>query len=256
MHPVTRLAANPKVPYELVHADERMLVVSKPAGVVTEPGIGHTSDSLINGLCAKWGEQMNALGVAHDYGLVHRLDKDTSGLLLIALDVQAYNALRSQFEQRTIRKTYLALVEGRPSTERGTLSVSLAEVRRGDMKIAAVMRGGQGEEATTRYRSLARGNGRTLMQLEPLTGRLHQIRVHMAHLGCPIVNDRVYRVDLPPNTSPPPRGRPVAPLALHAWCLTFRHPSGAEQSAMAPLPESFRELLKESQIRAPDAPVA
>lgn len=253
--PMPPLTPNTRVPFTIIHEDARFAVVYKPSGVVTEPGLGHAHDSLLNGLCTRWGEQMNALGDARDFGLLHRLDRDTSGLLLVALDAAAYDAMRAQFEARAVRKTYLALVEGRPLQERGSVVLPLAEVRRGDMKVAVIGHRGEGEEAITRYRLLARGSGRSLMQLEPVTGRLHQIRVHMAHLGCPIVHDRVYRVDMPPNTSVPPRGRPLPPLALHAWALAFTHPDGGARSALAPVPEWFTALLKTSQIPVPDAPV-
>lgn len=234
-----------------------MLAVAKPAGVVAEPGLGHADDSLLNGLCTRWGEAMNALGETRDFGLLHRLDRDTSGLLLVALDAAVYDALRRQFEARAIGKTYLALLEGKPAQAEGTVSLPLAEVRRGDLKIAVVAHRGEGEEAITRYRVLGRGNGRTLVEIEPVTGRLHQIRVHMAHLGCPVVNDRVYRVDQPPNTSKPPRGRPTPPLALHAWSLRFTPPGETERRAVvAPPPESFTSLLKAAQLSLPSQPGA
>lgn len=292
MKPMRRIAPNPRVTCPIAWRNERMLAVAKPAGVVCEPGIGHADDSLLNGLAVEMGAQLDALGEERDFGLLHRLDKDTSGLVLVALDASAYDALRAQFEARSIRKTYLALVEGKPPMERSVVMLSISEVRRGDIKIAVVDRARQGEEAVTRYRTLARGTGRTLLQVEPVTGKLHQVRLHLSQIGCPIVNDRVYRVDLPPNTSVPPRGRPVPPLALHAWALEFNAPSGAARApsaeavaqaprgrpaagagrsprrgsaqgssevctpvtVIAPLPDSFTALLREAQIPVPDAP--
>jgi 23S rRNA pseudouridine1911/1915/1917 synthase len=275
MEAMLRLAPNPRIPCPLAWRSDRLVAVAKPAGVVCEPGIGHVDDSLLNGLAVEFGAALDALGEARDFGLLHRLDKDTSGLVLVALDAGAYDALRAQFEARAIRKTYLALVEGAPRTERGTIALPIAEVRRGDMKIAVVDRARRGDEAVTRYRVLARGGRRTLLQVEPVTGRLHQVRLHLSQIGCPVVNDRVYRVDLPPNTSAPPRGRAVPPLALHAWSLAFRAPAAGPAAAvpmraerragrdapagepvtvLAPIPEAFTALLAEARIPAPSAP--
>ncbi len=248
-------SANAAIPFQILHSDTRVLVVGKPAGVVTEPGLGHLRDSLMNGLMAKWPQELSALGESRDWGLLHRLDRDTSGAVLVALDAAAYDSLRAQFETRAIRKQYLALVEGRPPAERGTVNLPLAEVRRGDMKISVADHGkGGGEPALTHYRVLGRGTRRSLLQVELVTGRLHQIRAHMAHLGCPVVNDRVYRLDLPPNTSKPPKGRPQEPVALHAWTLAFTHPSGTPMSVTAPLPPAFSQLLMQMQIPVPSVP--
>lgn len=249
------LIPNPAVPFEVLHTDDRLLVVAKPGGVVTEPGLGHRDDSLMNGLAARWGPALSALGEPRDHGLLHRLDRDASGAVLVALDAGAYDALRVQFERRAVRKIYLALVEGKPVRAQGQISLPIAEVRRDYMKIGVVAHKGGGEEAITRYVTLARGHGRSLLQVELVTGRLHQIRVHMAHLGCPVVHDRVYRADKPPNTSPPPKGRPLPPLALHAWHVELRHPDGHMLQVTAPLPEPFRELLDQAGIPAPAAPV-
>ncbi|MFO0963195.1 MAG: RluA family pseudouridine synthase [Phycisphaerales bacterium] len=242
---------NPALAPALLLEDARVLVASKPAGVVTEPGLGHRDDSLMNGLFARFGD-LARLGEERDYGLLHRLDRDTSGAVMVARDAAAYDALRRQFERRTVAKKYLALVEGRPRPANGQVALPLEEVRRGDMKVAVVGRGGRGEPALTRYRTLGSGHGRTLLEIDLDTGRLHQIRAHMALAGCPVVNDRVYRVDEPPNTSMPPRGRPQPPLALHAWSVAFDHPAtGARTVVAAPLPESFTALLRQASIPSP-----
>ncbi|MFO0784033.1 MAG: RNA pseudouridine synthase [Phycisphaerales bacterium] len=251
-------AANPAVPFHLLREERTWMVVNKPAGVVTEPGLGHQRDSLLNGLMARWPEALSAMGERRDWGLLHRLDRDTSGAVIVALEPTAYDDLRAQFERRAVVKHYLALVQGRAPAAQGTIRAPLQEVRRGDMKVSAVTPRG-GEEAITRYRSLGRGNGRELLQLELVTGRLHQIRAHLAHVGCPVVNDRVYRVDLPPNTSKPPKGRPALPLALVAWSVSLAPPGAREPrspvTVTAPLPESFTALLREAQFPVPAEPV-
>lgn len=251
--------ANAAVQFDVLLSDARVLVVNKPPGVVTEPGLGHRDDSLMNGLFSKWSNQLGALGEKRDYGLLHRLDRDTSGAVIVALDADAYDRLRVQFEQRLIRKQYLAIVEGKPPHDRGSITLPLAEVRRGDMKISVIDHGNKraapSEPAITHYRILSRGNGRSLLQVELITGRLHQIRAHMAELGCPVVNDRVYRVDLPPNTSAPPKGRSQPPVALHAWTIGFAHPDGNAVQITAPPSETFISLLAQFQIPVPSAPV-
>ena len=252
--------ANPSVPFDVLLEDERFVVLGKPVGVVSEPGLGHRDDSLMNGLFALYAGDLAPLGEARDWGLVHRLDRDASGAVVVARDAAAYDRLRAQFAGRTVGKRYITLVEGRLPTKTGEITLPIEEVRRGDMKVAIVRRGGGGpavEHAITRWRTLGTGHGRTLLEVDLETGRLHQIRAHMAELGCPVVNDRVYRVDLPPNTSRPPKGRPATPIALHAWTISFDHPgTGARTTVTDPLPAHFRELLRSAGIPEPTGPSA
>lgn len=249
---------NPAIRPAVLLEDARVIVASKPAGVVTEPGLGHRDDSLMNGLFAVYARDLAQLGEARDWGLVHRLDRDASGAVVVARDAAAYDRLRAQFAGRTVGKRYLTLVEGRPPTKTGEITLPIEEARRGDMKVALVRRGGGGpavEHAITRWRTLGTGHGRTLLEVDLETGRLHQIRAHMAELGCPVVNDRVYRVDLPPNTSRPPKGRPPQPIALHAWTISFDHPAtGARTTVTDPLPAFLTELLRSAGIASPPAP--
>ena len=236
------------MPVRTLAEDPAFVVIEKPAGTVTEPGLGHADDSIMNAAFARWGAELAPLGDARDPGLVHRLDRDASGALLVARTAAAYDALRAQFEARTVGKRYLAIVEGKPPRGEGVVDRPIEEVRRGDMKVAVIGRGGSGRPARTRWRTVGHGGGRTLLDLELETGRLHQIRAHMAHLGCPVCGDRVYRVDLPPNTGSSARAK-GPPLALHAWELSFAHPvTGARVTVRAPVPASMAELAASSGI--------
>lgn len=239
---------NPAVPFTVLHADPGFIVISKPNGLVCEPGLGHSSDSIMNGIAARWGAEIALLGEARDHGLVHRLDRDSSGALIVALDARAYDGIRAQFEARTVGKTYLALVQGKPPRREGSIELPLAEVRRGEMKVSLIDRR-TGRPAVTRWKTLAAGHGKSLLEVEIETGRLHQIRVHMAELGCPVVSDSVYRVDLPPLTHKPPQGKAMVPLALHAYGLKFLHPvTRAPISVTCPVPAHFAALLKSCEI--------
>jgi 23S rRNA-/tRNA-specific pseudouridylate synthase len=158
--------------------------------------------------------------------------------VLLALTPEAYDALRAAFERRVIEKTYLAIVQGAPPAPEGACSRAIREEVRDDMKVATCPPRG-GEAAETRWRTVARAAGRSLLEVEPVTGRLHQIRAHLATLGCPIVGDRVYRSDAPPNTSRLPRGREPDPLLLHAWRIAFPR-GGATVRVECPPPDAMR----------------
>ena len=245
-------SANPAIVVSTILEDADFVAVAKPAGIVSEPGLGHRHDSVMNGAMARWGERLRPLGEARDHGLLHRLDRDTSGVLLVGLTADGYDAIRAQFEARTVRKRYLAIVEGRPPRPEGTAERGIDEVRLGDMKVARVNRRGGGRPARTRWRTMATGRDRTLLELDIETGRLHQIRAHMADLGCPVVGDRVYRVDLPPNTGTAARSRGGEPLALHAWTIEFAHPrTGTPVRISAPVPDSMRTAAAAAGIALP-----
>ena len=249
---MTQPIPNPAVQFDVLYEDAGFLVIAKPAGVVSEPGLGHRDDSLMNGIFARWGAFASSLGTARDFGLVHRLDRDSSGAIIIALEASAYDALRAQFAARTVRKRYMTIVEGKPPRPEGSIELPLDEVRRGDMKSSLVDHRGGGRPANTRWKSLGSGHRRTLLDVEIETGRLHQIRAHMAELGCPVVGESVYRVDLPPITSRPPKGRAMQPLALHALTLTFAHPAtGAPVTVTCPLPEHFKQVAADATIALP-----
>lgn len=239
---VTRPVPNASIVVSCLHADDSLLVVDKPAGLTVEPGLAHRRDTLLNALMATHGAALSRLGESRDWGLLHRLDRETSGCVVVALRAGAYDSLRRQFESRSVRKLYLAIVRGRLRQERGVIDAPLSEVRRGAMKVSVPARRGAGRAAITRWRRLAASGDRALLAVSIETGRLHQIRAHLAWLGCPVDGDRVYRADLPPNTSPAPRGRAMPPLLLHAWRLSFRHPgTGRRISVEAPPPPTLAE---------------
>lgn len=229
---------NPARAPTVLHEADGVLCVAKPAGVVTQPGRGHLDDTLLNGAFAVRGEALGALGADRDWGLLHRLDREVSGCVLLAETPEAYDRLRDAFERRRIVKTYLAIVQGAPPAAEGTCTRAIREEIRDDMKVALCpVRGG--EAAETRWRTLGRAHGRSMLEVEPVTGRLHQIRVHLATLGCPIVGDRMYRADAPPNTSRLPPGREPDPLLLHAWRIEFPSPNGTVR-VECPAPDAMR----------------
>ncbi|MSQ90990.1 MAG: RluA family pseudouridine synthase [Phycisphaerales bacterium] len=238
--------SNPKISVSLFFEDDHLVAVEKPAGLVTQPGVGHRSDTLLNGLFARMGAQLTRLGSQRDWGLLHRLDRETSGLVIIAKTAPAYDAIRKQFEQRTIEKTYIAIVRGRLPAADGTCRQSLSEVRRGDMKISVVAQ--RGEHAVTHWKTLAVSGDLAVVACAIETGKLHQIRAHLALVGAPVVGDRVYRSLLPPNTSRPPANKRCAEptLRLHAFRLGFEHPVSRKRIELeAPIPLAMREMIGE-----------
>lgn len=242
---MTRPASNPSVPVSVLRRGRSFLVVDKPAGVVVEPGLGHRRDTLMNGLMAIEGAALAALGEERDWGLLHRLDRETSGCVLVALDARTYDALRAQFEARTVGKEYLAVVSGRPSRMVGEVRAALSEVRRGSMKVSVPARRLAGRPAITRWRVASTGAESSLLVVEIETGRLHQIRAHLALAGFPVTGDRVYRRDLPPNPARTAPGRLEAPLLLHAWRLRFGDPAdGARIEVESPPPPAFAEAIR------------
>jgi 23S rRNA pseudouridine1911/1915/1917 synthase len=224
---------NPDIPVPILHEDPDLLIVDKPSGVVTQPGKGHAADSLLNGVFALreglMGKLLQNLGQRRDFGLLHRLDKDTSGLLVIAKTPNAYDQLRRDFESRRIDKEYLALTAGIPTPAQGVIQARLKEVevpnpsphKYGSIKKVVISR--QGQEAITAYRVQAHVQTppAALVHLTIKTGRLHQIRAHMLFLNCQVLGDPLY---IPPQIAP--RDYPHPPrLCLHATRLGFKHPS-------------------------------
>ncbi len=219
---------NPAIQVPLAYEDHDLVIVNKPAGMVTQPGKGHSGDSMLNGLFAKYGKYLHNLGVKRDFGLLHRLDRDTSGLLVVALKPGAYDQLRRDFEDRHIDKEYLTITAGVPKPPQGVCQARLKEVVAGIKKVIISR---QGQDAISAYQVLSSTDKAALIKVAIKTGRLHQIRAHMMFLGTPVLGDDIYQVPTAPQLPKPPR------LALHAAMLGFKHPvTGKWLETRTPLP--------------------
>lgn len=233
--PVAEEAAEPEpeaIPLVVLYEDEQVAVVDKPAGMVVHPAFGHQTGTLVNAALSRW-PQIAAFAEPGRAGIVHRLDKETSGVILIAKTPQALESLRTQFKARTIRKRYLALVEGLPQTPEGVIDAPIGRDSR-QRKRMAVLR--DGREALTEFRVVEVFASYSLLEVWPKTGRTHQIRAHLAFIGHPVVGDTVY-------------GRRKQPFTLkrhflHAASITFAHPiSGEPITVESPLPVALQNLL-------------
>ncbi|MHC4916482.1 MAG: RluA family pseudouridine synthase [Planctomycetota bacterium] len=225
------------IPLNVVHEDADLLVVDKPAGMATHPSCGHARGTLANaaaGHCA----QLSALNGAVRPGIVHRLDLDTSGLLVLAKNDRVHRALSEQFANREVAKLYLAVVHRSMPEAEGVIEKPLGRHPK-KRKRQAVLRAG-GRAAQTRYRTLESLGDFSLLELRPRTGRTHQLRVHLASCGCPILCDALYGREMEfPGGSPVIRRQ-----ALHAAELEFSHPGTGERVGFkAPPPEDFRAAL-------------
>ena len=221
------------IPLDIVYEDADILVVNKPAGMVVHPAHGHRAGTLVNAILAHCPE-LAATDEELRPGIVHRLDKDTSGLIVVAKNEAARRYLQRQFKRREVRKVYLALVEGRLEPPQGVIEAPIGRHPR-HRKRMAVVEGGR--EARTDYRVLEYFDQHTLVAAEPKTGRTHQVRVHFASLGHPLVGDPLYGFR---------RQRlPLRRQFLHAQTLGFRLPaSGQYVEFTAKLPEDLRKVLE------------
>lgn len=221
------------IPLSVLYEDGDLIAIDKAAGMVVHPATSHQSGTLVNAALARWPELRDVGGKGRP-GVVHRLDKDTSGVILLAKTDAALADLQGQFKRREVEKRYLALVEGLPESSEGIVDAPLGRDPRRRKRIA-VVQGGQ--EAVTHYRLLEAFEEHALLEVRPQTGRTHQIRVHMAWLGHPVVGDRVYgyrkqRLRLKRHW-------------LHAAALTVRSPSGGGPLTFeAPLPPDLKHVLE------------
>lgn len=234
--PKESLISAEDIQLDIIYEDSDLLVINKPRGMVVHPGPGHSGGTMVNALLA-YCSDLSGIGGVMRPGIVHRLDKDTSGLLIVAKNDPAHRALSGQLKARKISREYIALVHGRVNPEIGRLEAPIARHPK-DRKKMAVVKGGR--EAVTRYRVLKYYNRYSLLKLNLETGRTHQIRVHLSYLGYPVVGDMVYakagKGDLPACLD--------LPQALHAFRLSFNHPCTKERLKFsAPLPEEFRAAL-------------
>lgn len=203
-----------EIPLNIVYEDNDLLVLNKPRGMVVHPAAGHQRGTLVNALLAHC-RILPAAGEKNRPGIVHRLDKDTSGLLVVAKSERAFRSLAQQLKDREVKREYLAVVYGVPSPPQGTIDAPLGRDPRNRKKFA-VVREGMGRRAVTHYRLLAKNGPYALLSLKLETGRTHQIRVHLACLGCPVVGDPLYGPLRPPYRQ--------AGQLLHARKLGFKHP--------------------------------
>ena len=227
---------------DVVYEDADLLVINKPPGLAVHPGAGRPGGTLANALIARVPELAD-LGEGLRPGIVHRLDKDTSGLLVVARSARALTSLRAQVASRSASRTYLALVRGRPAHREGTIDAPVGRHPRHRTKMGVVP---SGRPAVTRYRVVESFARYALIEAALVTGRTHQIRVHFAHLGHPVAGDRVY------GAGGDELG--IGRQALHAWRLRFRHPAtGADLSFEAAPPEDFASAVKRARAQGPPA---
>ncbi|MEW6286001.1 MAG: RluA family pseudouridine synthase [Chloroflexota bacterium] len=223
------------IPLDIVFENDELLVVNKPAGMVVHPAAGHASGTLVNAVLG-YDPDLEGIGGEERPGVVHRLDKETSGLILLAKNERAHRWLQDQFRLRNVEKTYLALVDGRPPTPSGRVEAPIGRDPK-NRKRMAIVPPGKGREAVSEYKTLEEFDKHTLLEFHPLTGRTHQIRLHCAFLKCPIAGDEVY-------------GRKTPSIAigrhfLHAWRLKILLPNEkTPRTFEAPLPEELENVLR------------
>jgi 23S rRNA pseudouridine1911/1915/1917 synthase len=223
------------IPLDVIFENNDLIVVNKPAGLVVHPAAGHAQGTLIHAVLAH-APEIEGVGGEIRPGLVHRLDKDTSGLIVLAKNELTQRFLQDQFQKREVEKTYIALVDGHPKSASGRVDAPIGRDLR-ERKRMAVVSTAKGRPAITDYRVAEKFEDHSLLELTPHTGRTHQIRVHLAFIGCPVVGDRVYG-----------KRKPSLPLPrhfLHAFRLKLQIPG--ETSFMlfeAPLPSELVEILK------------
>jgi 23S rRNA pseudouridine1911/1915/1917 synthase len=231
------------MPVQIVYEDDCLLVINKPAGQVVHPSPGHRGGTLVNALLAHRPDIVRADLDPQRPGIVHRLDRDTSGLLLVAAQRTAQVALQAQFKAHTVEKTYLALLHGHLAPATGAIEAALGRDPQARTRVRVVATGGRYARST--YSVCEVIGGYTLVEAHPLTGRTHQLRVHLASIGHPVVGDRVYGYRRDPQTLPR--------QFLHAWKLSFTHPiTGDRMTFTAELPADLAAVLASLREQYPE----
>jgi 23S rRNA pseudouridine1911/1915/1917 synthase len=237
-----------EIPLDILYEDSELIVIDKPAGLVVHPAPGNPDLTLVNALIAHCGDSLSGIGGVRRPGIVHRLDKDTSGVMVAAKTDRAHHALSRQFEERTAERAYLAVVWGAPAPAQGRVEGNIGRDPRNRKKMAIVGEG-RGKPAATNYRLVKRyGIWASLVECRLETGRTHQVRVHMTHIGHSLVGDQLYgratrsrTKGLPEDVVEAMRGFPRQ--ALHARLLAFDHPvTGERLSFETELPSDMKKL--------------
>lgn len=219
---------------QVLYDDSDLLVLDKPAGLVVHPAAGHADGTLVNALL--YHAPDISVGGTQRPGIVHRLDRDTSGVILVAKNDAALENLQRQFHSRTVAKTYLALVQGQIESVRGKIDTPIGRDPRNRKKMAVT--GSRSRRAETEFSVKLNLGSFQLLELHPKTGRTHQLRVHLAFIGHPVIGDRVY--------GKTKSGLNVSRQLLHAWKISFDHPrTGERRTFIAPLPRDFRQVLSD-----------
>jgi 23S rRNA pseudouridine1911/1915/1917 synthase len=224
------------IPLDVLFENDDLMVVNKPAGMVVHPGVGHPSGTLVHAALAH-APEMKGIGGEQRPGMVHRLDKDTSGVILLAKNDSAHHWLQEQFRLRKVSKIYLALVDGKPPTPSGRIDAPIgrATTQRNQMAVVASQKG---REAISEYHTIETFSHHTLLEIHPITGRTHQIRLHLVFIGCPVAGDTVYG-----------HKHPTIPLQrhfLHAARLTICLPGvTTARTFEAPLPLELERVLEQ-----------
>lgn len=224
------------IPLDIIYEDNDIIVVNKPKGMVVHPANGNLDGTLVNAVMARCKDSLSGIGGEIRPGIVHRLDKDTSGAIIVAKNDKAHISLSEQLKNHEVKKTYLAIVRGIIKEEEATINMPIARSTKDRKKMAVDKKG---KEAITHFKVLGRyKNKYTLLQINIETGRTHQIRVHLSHIGFPIIGDEVY--------SNGKNEWDVKGQCLHAWKIEFTHPTTQKKISLeAEIPKYFQEIIKE-----------